>query len=314
MWNWPSVNIASLVCAAVLVWSGEVVHEPEPPMSMAPFIPGPSWWGPSLLALPAAAEEEAAEASAAKPRHAQGSRAAPYRKQRIGAHSSAWRFEPYSPAIPVRALFEQLRSSPERRSSEVTELVEAVAYCTTWRQRRDALQAERARLERGQGGNVDLGSLQEAVALGEPVCTELPQDASRLQDRWLTDAAASGDEKAQYLYASGHLQQWHDQLNLMRYPEEVEAYKARAKDYLERLARQGHEDSLLALADAHERGTLSQLDPAMAYVYRHAALQAEGPGEVAHWAAGARKGLDANTLADAEREAEKLFQECCVPH
>ena len=278
---------------------------------------------PSLLALPAAvvdsAIEQGADADGAAPASSQrasrpGPGRAAYRKLNISPHSSVWRFESIAPQASVRAVFERMKGSSAHSATDVTQLVETLDYCERgWRPLRNELVFERERIERGEASSMDLAAMADAVAQGNSACQDIPEEAYRLQDDWLTEAAAAGDEKAQFLYASGRLHLWRDQINLMRWPEEVMVYKTQARAYLESLARQGHEDSLLALADSYEGGTLTEMDPMQAFIYRSAATRAQrGPdadGKLHElWIK-----LPPERREEASRLANSLFQDCCAP-
>jgi len=315
MRSWPWLGVAAVASASVfaLAFRG-------PPERM-PGAPAQALFGlmqPSLLALPALGDDKPdAGQSPAVSAPRTGSpdvEQSAYRKQRISPRSSAWRFEHATSLASVRAVFEHMKASARHSAAEVAQLVEALDYCErSWRPLRNALASERVRLEHGEGASLDLDAATGAVAQGDPVCEDIPDEIYREQDDWLSEAAAAGDEKAQFLYASGRLHLWRDQINLMRWPEEVLVYKERARGYLEALARRGHEDSLLALADSYDSGTLTDMNAELAFVYRYAVTRAQGDPDADARARSLLQGLPPERREESLRLATSLYRDCCAP-
>lgn len=140
-------------------------------------------------------------------------------------------------------------------------------------------------------------------------CSSLPADALQRSDEWIAQAAATGDDRAQYVYAtSSH---WNtNPVEVYRNPEKFAAYKAERLEYLRSSVAEGNVGALGQLSAAYGLGVYAPRDRALGWAYAHAALRAQGKDTSA--LENALSGLSEQDQAKARREAVKIFGECCL--
>lgn len=155
-------------------------------------------------------------------------------------------------------------------------------------------------------------------------CAKLPKD---LRDHWLDPAdraAQAGDIMAMLTYAEGALDDFQDLTSIAANIDEVIERRDKARVYLGEAARRGDKRALVLLAEIYadtqiglSNSPLYEKDPAQAYAYAFVVSRISGatPHERANmeWlmAASAER-LDAQGLARAQTEGERLYQHCCA--
>lgn len=157
-------------------------------------------------------------------------------------------------------------------------------------------------------------------------CAKLPKD---LLDHWLDPAdraAQAGDVMAMLTYAKAALRDYDDVASVAANIDEVIERRDKARAYLEEAARRGDKRALILLAEiqADTRLVLSKSplyakDPAAAYAYAFVASRISDatPSERKNmeWLMSeSAKRLDAQALARAQAEGERLYQQCCAGH
>lgn len=157
-------------------------------------------------------------------------------------------------------------------------------------------------------------------------CAKLPKD---LLDHWLDPAdraAQAGDVGAMLTYAEEALDDFQDLTSIAANIDEVIERRDKARAYLGEAARRGDKRALILLAEIHadaqiglSNSPLYEKDPAQAYAYAFVASRTSGatPRERANmeWLMSeSAEGLDAQVLAHAQAEGERLYQHCCAGH
>jgi len=158
------------------------------------------------------------------------------------------------------------------------------------------------------------------------VCARLPKD---LLDHWLDPAdraAQAGDVWAMLAYAKAALSDYGDVASIAANIDEVIERRDKARAYLEEAARRGDQHALVMLAETYADvrrismgSPLYEKDPSAAYAYALAASRnadgTSGDRRNMEWLmAESAKKLDAQALARAQAEGERLYQQCCAAH
>lgn len=158
------------------------------------------------------------------------------------------------------------------------------------------------------------------------VCAKLPKD---LLDHWLDPAdraAQSGNVWAMVAYAKAASDNYEDVASIAANIDDVIERRDKARAYLEEAARRGEQRALVMLAETQADtsigfagSSLYEKDPAAAYAYAFAASRnadgTSGDRRNMEWLMSeSAKKLDAQALARAQAEGERLYQQCCAGH
>jgi hypothetical protein len=233
----------------------------------------------------------------------------------VAPGAKAWRFEP--PALGD-ASAGTLHARLAQRGVDAGSARDAATFAEVMNRCRDRA-ADLKTLEREKAGARSaseterraLAQLEESLRETQSLCGDVPAGAAAQSDAWLTRAAELGDPLARYYYASGwHLAWLGDPAVAEKDPQRLAAYRARAVQYLNELASQGHVDSLLRLSSLYLSAGAAE-DAALAWANLHAATRAQGEAAALARLAEQLQAMPADQRARAEKEATRIFAACC---
>jgi len=162
--------------------------------------------------------------------------------------------------------------------------------------------------------------LNERRAKGQPVradealissCNKLSAEDEVSSPKWLGLAAEQGNIGAQLLYSMDSASALGGPAALLRDPEAVIEYKARAKTYLESLASQGSIDALLQLGNAYQAGVLVPEDLVTSRAYFEAVRLADPSLVSKMQLKGLEGSMSPDQLSLALRKGEEIHGSCC---
>lgn len=233
----------------------------------------------------------------------------------VAPGSRAWRFDkPKIGDVSAGTLYARLaqREIDPATARDAAVFAEIIRRCRHRAKEQRMLQAEEAEAARAsefERRQTEL--LRESIRETDALCADAPADASERSDAWLTRAAQLGDPLAKFYYASGRLGWTAEVVEIYKNPERWAAYKPQALQYLQELALRGHYDSMILLSTLYLSPVWGP-DRALSWAYLFAAARAEGDTLKQTRFLKQLESLAPEERARAEREAERIFGQCCA--
>lgn len=129
--------------------------------------------------------------------------------------------------------------------------------------------------------------------------------------QWLERAADAGDVNAQLLFAADASSVLNGASGMLRDPDAVKKYKAKAAAFMTGLASRGNRIAMMQLAGEYEEGVILPKDSMRAYAY-YRAMEIAQPGSVsAELLTAQASKVPPGQIGKAEALAREIYSACC---
>jgi TPR repeat protein len=166
--------------------------------------------------------------------------------------------------------------------------------------------------ERYRAAGIERSVMESAEGAFED-CSGLTPEQNRAAGRWLEAAADNGFLVAQLSYAANPDPVIGNASEMLRSPDAVKRYKAKAVQYLRSAASTGSVDALEALGNAYRSGILIDRDLTKGYAYYYAANLAYPSGQATQFLSRYAQALTADQVATGTRQGKEIYEQCCAP-